>query len=72
ASQIDEIPGIGPVRRKALLKHLGSLHNIQSATEEQLAEVAGISEVLAGNIHDHFEMLRLVKEQEQEKADSGG
>jgi excinuclease ABC subunit C len=68
ASQIDEIPGIGPVRRKALLKHLGSLHNIQTATEEQLAEVAGISEVLAGNIHDHFEMLRLEKEREAQEA----
>lgn len=68
ASQIDEIPGIGPVKRKALLKHLGSLHNIQTATEEQLAEVPGISEVLAGNIREHFEMLR----QEQESADSGG
>jgi len=68
ASQIDEIPGIGPVKRKALLKHLGSLHNIQTATEERLAEVPGISEVLAGNIREHFEMLR----QEQESADSGG
>ncbi len=68
ASQIDEIPGIGPVRRKALLKHLGSLHNIQTATEEQLAEVAGISEVLAGNIHDHFEMLRFEKEREAQEA----
>ncbi len=68
ASQIDEIPGIGPVKRKALLKHLGSLHQIQTATEEQLAEVVGISEVLAGNIREHFEMLRL--EQEKEKAGS--
>lgn len=69
ASQIDEIPGIGPVKRKALLKHFGSLHNIQAATESQLAEAPGISVVLAGNIRDHFEMLR--REKEREKAASG-
>jgi len=68
ASQIDEIPGIGPVKRKALLNHLGSLHNIQTATEEQLAEVSGISEVLAGNIREHFEMLRQEKERETQEA----
>lgn len=58
ASQIDEIPGIGPVKRRALLKHFGSLHKIQEATLEQLMEVEGISKVLAGSIIAHFERLR--------------
>ena len=58
ASQIDEIPGIGPVKRRALLKHFGSLHKIQEATQEQLMEVEGVSRVLAGNIQAHFERLR--------------
>ncbi len=58
ASQIDEIPGIGPVKRKALLTHFGSLHAIQEATEAQLREVPGISDVLAMNIRTHFERLR--------------
>lgn len=62
ASQIDEIPGIGPVKRRALLKHFGSLGAIQSATEEELAQVSGISKVLAAEIQQHFERLR----QEQE------
>ena len=62
ASQIDEIPGIGPVKRRALLKHFGSLSAIQSATEEELAQVSGISKVLAAEIQQHFERLR----QEQE------
>jgi excinuclease ABC subunit C len=65
ASQIDQIPGIGPVRRKALLKHFGSLHAIQTATEAQLQQVAGISEVLASNIRTHFDIL--AKEREQER-----
>jgi excinuclease ABC subunit C len=65
ASQIDDIPGIGPVKRRALLKHLGSLHNIQTATRERLMEVEGISEVLAENIFTHFERRRqeLAKEE---------
>ena len=68
ASQIDDIPGIGPVKRKALLKHLGSLHAIQTATVAQLMEVEGISEVLANTIHGHFEALR--QEKAREAADA--
>jgi excinuclease ABC subunit C len=64
ASQIDEIPGIGPIKRKALLKHFKTLHAIQTATEEQLVEVPGISKGLAGEIQQHFERLR----QEQDAA----
>ncbi|MGC9523637.1 MAG: helix-hairpin-helix domain-containing protein, partial [Anaerolineae bacterium] len=62
ASQIDEIPGIGPVRRKALLKHFGSLDAIQKASTDELMEVPGISEVLASNICEHFERLKREKE----------
>ncbi|MGC9469161.1 MAG: excinuclease ABC subunit UvrC [Anaerolineae bacterium] len=67
ASQIDEIPGIGPVKRKALLKHFGSLDAIQKADEAQLQEVPGISEVLAGNIRSHFERLKAEKEREAQE-----
>jgi len=41
ASQIDEIPGIGPVRRKALLKRFGSLHGIRAASVSELMERFG-------------------------------
>ncbi len=54
ASQIDEIPGIGPVKRKALLKHLGSLNAIRKASEAELRQVPGISKVLAAVIRRHF------------------
>ncbi len=57
ASQLDAIPGIGPVKRKALLKHFGSLHAIQQATVAQLRAVPGISEVLADTIRSYFELL---------------
>ena len=39
ASQLDSIPGIGPARRKLLLKRFGSLEGIRAATEQELAEV---------------------------------
>ena len=58
ASQIDEIPGIGPVKRKALLKHLGSLDAIQKASVADLCQVRGISKVLAAQIHAHFAARR--------------
>jgi excinuclease ABC subunit C len=47
ASRLDAIPGIGPTRRKALLKHFGSIQAIRSATEEELAAVPGITAQLA-------------------------
>ena len=54
ASPLDGIPGIGPIKRKALLKHFGSLHAIQQASEEELKAVRGISHVLAGVIQRYF------------------
>lgn len=62
ASQIDDIPGIGPIKRRALLKHFKTLHAIQTADPEQLMEVPGISTVLAHEIHAHFKRLRQEKE----------
>lgn len=42
-SALDDIPGIGPVKRKALLKHFGSVKGIEAASEEELRSVKGIS-----------------------------
>ena len=39
ASQLDSIPGIGPTRRKALLKHFGSVDKIREASVEELTNV---------------------------------
>ncbi len=66
ASQIDEIPGIGPVKRRALLKHFGSLGAIQSATVEELEQVTGVSKVLAAEIQQHFERLQREKEDSEQ------
>ncbi len=42
-SELDSVPGIGPTRRKALLKHFGSLEAIRAATVEELTAVPGMT-----------------------------
>ena len=46
-SALDEVPGLGPVRRQALVEHFGSTRAVQQATVDQIAEVTGISLALA-------------------------
>ncbi|QFG20038.1 excinuclease ABC subunit UvrC [Actinomadura sp. WMMB 499] len=41
-SELDSVPGLGPARRSALLKHFGSVKRLREATPEQVAEVPGI------------------------------
>ena len=53
-SLLDEIPGVGLQRKKALLKHLGSLKRIREASVTDLAKVSGISTDLATSIHQFF------------------
>ncbi len=49
-SLLDTVPGLGPVRQKALLKHFGSLKRLKAAEESEIAEVTGIGEVMAKQI----------------------
>jgi len=43
ASQLDSIPGIGPARRRQLLKRFGALDGIRAASMEELAEVVPLA-----------------------------
>ncbi|RLC93862.1 MAG: excinuclease ABC subunit C [Chloroflexi bacterium] len=54
ASQLDSIPGVGPARRKSLLKAFGSLDGIRSASVEQLAAVPGIPHAVALAVKEHL------------------
>ncbi len=52
SSILEEIDGIGPTKRRNLIKHFKSIDNIKSATIEELCLVEGISQKDAENIHE--------------------
>jgi excinuclease ABC subunit C len=56
-SILEELPGIGPTKRAALLKHLGSLREVRVASEEALADVPGIGARDAATIRRFFDAL---------------
>jgi excinuclease ABC subunit C len=53
-SGLQEIPGIGPTRKSALLRHFGTLKAIERASLADLAQVPGINDETARRIHDYF------------------
>jgi excinuclease ABC subunit C len=53
-SELDQIPGIGPARRKILLSHLGSVEKIKQADLEALQKTKGINKKVAENIYKYF------------------
>jgi excinuclease ABC subunit C len=54
ASPLDEVPGIGPSRKRALLQHFGSAKAVSRAGIADLEAVGGISAQMAKTIYDHF------------------
>jgi excinuclease ABC subunit C len=55
ATPLDEIPGVGATRKRALLTHFGSAKAVSRAGLADLKAVDGISEALAEKIHDFFQ-----------------
>jgi excinuclease ABC subunit C len=53
-SQLDEVPGIGPARKKALLAHFGSARAVAGAALEDLEAAEGISRAVARRVYDYF------------------
>ncbi len=53
-SELDSIPGVSGVRKRALLKKFGSVGRVAKATVDQLAEVEGVGEKVAGAIAAYF------------------
>ncbi|MCV0397753.1 MAG: excinuclease ABC subunit UvrC [Rhizobiaceae bacterium] len=51
---LDEVGGIGPTRKRALLMHFGSAKAVSRAAVDDLVEVDGISEAMAQAIYNHF------------------
>ena len=53
-SILDDIPGIGDTRRKALMKHLKSIEAVQAADVEELAQIPGMNRAAAENVFRFF------------------
>jgi excinuclease ABC subunit C len=54
-SLLDEMPGLGPKRKAALLARFGSIQKLRKATEAEIAEVAGLSAKLAAEVKAYLE-----------------
>ena len=56
-SSLDDIPGVGPVTKRALLRHFGSLKKVKEASEEELVALKEVPPRVATAIREHFEAL---------------
>ncbi len=53
-SSLDEVPGIGPARKKALLMHFGTARAVKNASLDDLQMAPGVSAAVAQQVHDFF------------------
>jgi excinuclease ABC subunit C len=53
-SPLDDIPGVGANRKKALLKHFGSLARLRAASIDEIGSTPGVGPGLAGTIHEYL------------------
>jgi excinuclease ABC subunit C len=53
-SKLEDVPGIGPSRRRSLLAHFGGLDGVMAATVEDLCRADGISRRMAQTLYDHL------------------
>lgn len=53
-STLDDIPGVGEKRKKALLSHFKNIEEIKNASEEELSQVEGLNRSVAENIYNYF------------------
>jgi excinuclease ABC subunit C len=54
ASPLDEVPGVGPARKKALLKRFGSLARLRAAGVDEIAATPGVGPELARAVHERL------------------
>ena len=63
-SVLDEVPGVGPTRKKAIMKRFGSMKRLRAASEAEIAEVSGVPAEVARSV---FESLRALEAQRVER-----
>lgn len=61
-SLLEDIPGVGPARRKALMKHYKGLEGIRDATVEELSQIESMNERAARQVYDFFHKEKEEKE----------
>ena len=69
SSPLDSVPGVGPGRRKLLLRHFGSIKRLQSATVEELRQVPGMTKTTAEAVH-HWSTQSIKQSQDSSIADT--
>lgn len=60
ASVLDEVEGVGPKRKRAIMRHFGSMRRLRAASVEEIAEVKGVPEAVA---HELWRTLRAWEEE---------
>ena len=60
-STLDDVPGIGPTRKRALLMHFGTARAVKGAALEDLEKAPGISRATARQVYDYFHPARLMR-----------
>lgn len=53
-SSLDDVPGIGPARKKAMLLHFGTARAVKNASLEDLQDAPGVSATVAQKVYDYF------------------
>ena len=66
-SILDEVPGVGPTRKKAIMKRFGSMKRLRAASEEDIASVPGVPGEVARAV---FESLRALSTETATEGDS--
>ena len=57
-SVLDDIKGIGPARRRALMKAFQTLDDLKAASEEELAQVEGMNSLSARQVYEYFHVAK--------------
>jgi excinuclease ABC subunit C len=57
-SILDELPGVGPARKRSILQHFGSPERFLRATPEELEAVPGLPGKVARDIHNYVNKIR--------------
>ena len=50
ASVLDDVPGVGPKRKRQIMRHFGSLKRLKAASEEEIAAVPGVPAEVADSV----------------------